>query len=379
MSSYNVAVVQVVQVVPIDVEFKGISVTAESIKGNESETLNLLYIELIEINNDLDIYGNVIKKLERHNEINHLFEKLVTLHQSIYVKSTVDEKKTLLLQLKADIDHYEAELLKLFMASNRNFINEEIMIEEHRSDKLKREINMLVEKVKFIEPNYQFNFDIQQEVHRLELIHDEIKVVYVKLKKQKLLKEELLTLVSKIDNPDLKEKVFIFLQKVEIEREEYLRLKEEIRTYHQHQEKSEKRKVITHIVIDGLQSLGYEIVDEDKERLKAQEEVLIDLEDDYKLKVIFQENNSYKIRFIKQVLEGSELSQNEQQRDKEVLTKWCREYDTLVEFLAQNGLEVTHKIKLEPDVEDIEYVVVPNIERQPKSTKQEKLMSQNVS
>lgn len=255
-----------VAVVTIGVKFGGVFVTTENMKGNKREILRLLRMELIEINQDLDIYGNVIKKLERHNEMNHLFEKLVTLHQSIYLKSTVDERKTLLLQLKADIDHYEVEyeveLLKLFMASNSSFINEEILIEEHRSDKLKREINMVIEKVKFIEPNYRFNFDINQEVYRLELIYDEIKVAYVKLKKQKLLKEELLALVSEIDNPDLKEKVFIFFQKVEIEREEYLHLKQEIKAYHQNQEKNEERKMIANIVIDGLQSLGYEIIDE---------------------------------------------------------------------------------------------------------------------
>jgi len=325
------------------------------------DEFNMLLIELKEITKESDIYADIIEKLEESHELKNEFKKLKILQQRVKEEPTITKRRAILLELKKDIECYEKRAFSLFMERSSSNIKEEIFKEEHKSQKLKIEINIIVEKLKLLEPNYQFKFNIKEDSSRLELIKDELKVAYAKIKKSKILKDRLLELISDIDNPDLNAKVSHLSLQTELTKAQYKEISNEIKLYKEQEKNREDSELIIDNVVGGLQELGYEIVDEDIEKLKNQKEVLIDIDQEYKLKVTLKDS-SYKIRFIKHIFNDIEPSQNEKQRDMEIMTKWCGDYDRLLEILAQNGLAVEHKIKLEPDIDDIEYVVVESQE-----------------
>jgi hypothetical protein len=356
MQKYNTSIYKILSSEEID--RKEIQQRVSKIR----EECNRLRIELQEIEKELSIYNETIDTLEKSDKMRGEFNKIVALHRSIKNQSTILKRKELLRELKEQIEQYETKSFELFMQNSSTQIEEELFIEEHKSQKIKREIVMVVEKIKIVEPSYLFELDIEQESSRLELIKDEVKVIYAKIKKSKLLKDKILDLVQGINNPDLDSKVSLFVSKSQVTQTEYKQLTQEIESYIADTKAKEQQELIVNNVIGGLKELGYEIVDEDIERLKAKEEVLIDIDEEYKLKVILVDN-SYKIRFIKHLSSQTEPTQTEQQRDMEVMKKWCGDYDKLLQFLAQNGLGVEHKIKLEPDVDDIEYVVVESKEK----------------
>jgi hypothetical protein len=356
MQKYNTSIYKILS--SEEVDRKEIQQRVSKIR----EECNRLRIELQEIEKELSIYNETIDTLEKSDKMRGEFENIVALHRSIKNQSTILKRKELLRELKEQIEQYETKSFELFMQNSSTQIEEELFIEEHKSQKIKREIVMVVEKIKIVESSYLFEFDIEQESSRLELIKDEVKVVYAKIKKSKLLKDKILDWVQGINNPDLDSKVSLFVSKVQVTQSEYKQLTQEIESYIADTKAKEQQELIVNNVIGGLKELGYEIVDEDIERLKAKEEVLIDIDEKYKLKVILVDN-SYKIRFIKHLSSQTEPTQTEQQRDIEVMKKWCGDYDKLLQFLAQNGLAVEHKIKLEPDMDDIEYVVVESEEK----------------
>jgi len=324
--------------------------------SNIREKLKSIELELKEIAKESDIYAEIIEKLEESNELKNELIELKILQQRIKEEPTITKRRAILVELKKDIECYEKRAFSIFMEQNSSNIKEEIFEKEHKSQKLKREIVIIVEKLKILEPNYQFKFNIKEENSRLELIKDELKIVYAKFKKSKLFKDSLVEMRKSIDSFDLSLKIGSLL-KSELTPQQYGEIKDEIMNHIIKQKAKEEKELILNNVVGGLKELGYEIVEEAVEQLKAQKEVVIDIDKEYKLKVTLKESG-YNIRFIKHLFNSLEPTQNERQRDREVMTKWCGDYDRLIEILAQNGLAIEHKIKLEPDIDDITYIVI---------------------
>ena len=323
------------------------------------EKLNFLKVECKEIDKELELYETIIEDLEQPKSLNKLFQKIVKLHKSIYNPANIESKKSQINHLKEEIEHYKDRLFEQYIVTyGLDNIEEEKIEEEHKSNKIRQEIEISIEKLTMLKPNYQFKFDIEKDSsNRLELIRDNIKIEYANAKKEKSLKDRLSELNSEIDNPDLDLKVTMFIEKEGFNFEEYEQLKQEIEAYQAQEEYRAENELIVDEVIQNLKEIGYTIVDEKEKQLKELQTVNIDIDDGYKLKVNFKSDNSFKIKFIRHVSSDYGLTSYDKQKDREMISKWCSDYDNLVALLAQNGLVVEHKIRLEPDAEDVEYIV----------------------
>ena len=321
------------------------------------EKLNLLKVECKEIDKELEIYQTVIEQLEQPKSLAEPFQKIIKFYKSISEATEIKTKKSLLNQLKEEIEGYKDRLFEQYIVTHGLDIEEEKIVEEHKSNKIRQEIEINLEKLMVLKPNYQFRFDVEKERDRLELIRDNIKIEYAQAKKDKSFKDRLSELISGIDNPDLSSKVALFIKKDNFKLDEYEQLKQEIEAYQAQEQYQAENKLIADEVIRNLKELGYTIVDEEEKRLKELKTVYIDIDDGYKLKVNFRSDNSFKIKFIRYVSGDYSPTSYDKQKDIDMVSKWSNDYDKLVELLAQNGLAVEQKIRLEPDGEDVEYVV----------------------
>lgn len=322
------------------------------------ERLNLLKVEYKEIDKELEIYQTIIEQLEQPKSLDKPFQKILKLHKSIANSADIKTKKSLLNSLKEEIESYKDRVFEQYIIAHRlDDIKEEKIVEQHKSDKIRQEIEINLEKLTALKPNYQFPFDIEKESDRLELIRDNLKIEYAQAKKEKSFKDKLSELSSGIDNPDLNSKVALFIEKECFNLDEYEQLKQEIEAYQTQEQHKAENELIADEVIRNLKELGYTIVDEEKKRLKESKTVYIDIDNGYKLKVNFKSDNSFKIKFIRYVSSGYTPTSYDKQKDEEMVSKWSSDYDKLIALLAQNGLAIEHKIRLEPNGEDVEYVV----------------------
>ena len=332
------------------------------------EKLNLLTVECKEINKELEIYQTIIEQLEQPKPLDEPFQKIIKLHKSIAKSTDIKTKKSLLNHLKEEIESYKDRLLEQYIITHGlDNIEEDKIEEEHKSNKIRQEIEISLEKLIVLNPNYQFTFDMEKERDRLELIRDNIKIEYAQAKKEKSFKDRLSELSSGIDNPDLNSKVALFIKKEHFNLDEYKQLKQEIETHQAQEQYQAENELIADEVIRNLKELGYTIVDEEKKRLKESKTVYIDIDDGYKLKVNFKSNNSFKIKFIRYISSDYSPTSYDKQKDEEMVSKWSNDYDKLIALLAQNGLAIEHKIRLEPNGEDVEYVVQEEEELKEKS------------
>ena len=101
--------------------------------------------------------------------------------------------------------------------------------------------------------------------------------------------------------------------------------------------------------------MGYKVDTEEYDydsilgKLFDNEEVHFDTEfNEYKIRVKINENNQLITRMIKYVEEGKvSASSYEKQKEEEVVKKWCKNYDNLLIYFAENGIDLDVTLRKE--------------------------------
>ena len=113
--------------------------------------------------------------------------------------------------------------------------------------------------------------------------------------------------------------------------------------------------------------LGYEVFEDNSEimeKLENGEIIYLDTqESEYKV-MLKVANNSLTTRFVKIVASQKakeSISEYQKQQDKEQAKKWCNSYDKLNLLMQKNGVSLNQKLRIEPNDEDILYIVDKNM------------------
>ena len=196
-----------------------------------------------------------------------------------------------------------------------------------------------------------------QDVNRVQVIKEEIKLRYIK-NKEKFLKSE-----------ELKERIKWAYASMPVEelRDEFEKLtsqdfvsekqyddfiKKMVQTYENVSKLYERyRQKLVQAVACELQKQGYSTMNEDAmERLLKGEVIELNTPfgEDYALRVKFDKNELL-IRFVRYVDNENALTEYEKEKDIAIGKSWCATFENVKELLRQNGLLLENKYRVEPE------------------------------
>ena len=271
------------------------------------QKLGLLNLELGDIEREILFLRDIIVNLREDGDLKNELERLNHIQSS-------QKRKEALELLKEKIKSHKKDELDSSNAKQAYEEKRRRVKEQNRQEAWVEKIGMMVEKIRVLEPDYKLKFDLEKQRDRLSMIANNLVVEYNKIKRERVKEEE---------GPIVEE---------------------------------EEHSIAT-TMISNLKKLGYEIVDEDIERFKEQEEIYIPIPhtDGYKFRIGFN-GEKYKVKFVRFV--GSDYSENlyEKQRDQEVANEWCGDYSKFVGLLEESGILVEHTLKV--GLEAIEYLEV---------------------
>ena len=240
----------------------------------------------------------------------------------------------------------KAERKKMLLEEARNsafvYYNKLTKISSEEAQKVKP----LVEEIEKVE-----------DINRVEILLDEIKLRYVRAREEYLkseqLKEKIKHAYIAVPMPQVREEAERLLSKELVREDEYEEFINKvvslgIETLENYQKM--KRKA-AEIVSKKLSDEGYSTLNEDLMDRLLQGDV-VELKtpygDDYALRVKLTDE-TLAVRFIRYVDSLENLSEYERQKDIEIGKKWCKTYEELRQILKQNGLLITNKHRIEPE------------------------------
>lgn len=196
-----------------------------------------------------------------------------------------------------------------------------------------------------------------EDINRVEVLLDEIKLRYIKAREEYLkseqLKEKIKHAYIAVPLPQVKEEAERLLSKELVREDEYEEFMNKVislgiqtlENYHKQQRKAAE------IVAKKLSAEGYSTLNEDLMDKLLQGDV-VELKtpygDDYALRVKLTDE-TLAVRFIRYVDDLENLSEYERQKDIEIGKKWCKTYEELRQILKENGLLVSNKHRIEPE------------------------------
>ena len=233
------------------------------------------------------------------------------------------------------------------------------------STSIKKDIEKLCSKIKAFYSGPEVEKILSQieeaDDYKLSLIYEELKLTYIKVKEQSLYKEEIENLLEKLKHVGSEEasrlvtKGHKLLAQDVINKSEYeIFYREAFKTIMQY---TSKKPILIDHMLSKLRELGYTIIEDDVE---IKEGEVIELRtpygEDYILKVKVQDGKII-TKFVKVLEEERELSTYEKERDVYTAKKWCGDFDTLLEKLKEEGVEIDVKARVEPEERGIDYEV----------------------
>ncbi|MHB8881896.1 MAG: hypothetical protein ACYC69_10370 [Thermodesulfovibrionales bacterium] len=132
------------------------------------------------------------------------------------------------------------------------------------------------------------------------------------------------------------------------------------------EEDSERKRLrdrLAQKIKGGLEGLGYAVISEgdDLESLENEKIVYLDTRwEDYKVMMRLSEGQELVTRLVKVVPTEADMvnmSEYQKQKDIEVAKQWCKDYDEFLGRLGSEGIGFNVKLRKEPDVENVFYVV----------------------
>jgi len=197
----------------------------------------------------------------------------------------------------------------------------------------------------------------ENEIGRVEFLTEELEFRYVKAKehylKTQLLKDEILAIYKTLEDEQLREIAEGLLNKEtlnEADYEHFVRLVNLSVLGKRSQVQDVKEKLIS-LISEELQKNGYKSVDEDlMERLERGEVVELQspFGEDYVIRMKI-DGETVAIRFIRYVESEDAISEYEREKDISIGKKWCEMSKHIKDVLAQNGIFLETKHRIEPE------------------------------
>ena len=233
------------------------------------------------------------------------------------------------------------------------------------STSIKEDIEKLCSKIKVFYSGFEIEKILSQiedaDGYKLSLTYEELKLTYIKVKEQSLYREEIESLLKKLKHIGSEEASRLITIGRKLLTQNVIN-KSEYETFYREafkvimQDASKKPITIGH-VLSKLCELGYTIIGDDAE---IKEGKVIELRtpygEDYILKVRVQDGK-ITTKFVRVLEEERELSTYEKERDVYTAKKWCGDFDTLLEKLKEEGINVEVKARVEPEERGIDYEV----------------------
>lgn len=261
---------------------------------------------------------------------------------------------------------------------------------KNKSQHFKNEIKIFAKKLKDYDSDIyksieKLIFEANEESfeQRLEIIKNQVKLKYGQVKEMTVLtniyKNDLekakLLITNYKNNNNLIEEINLKLGNKYINKAEFYELSAKIREFIIFSErevfqKTQKQELIQNIS-KSLNILGYEVINNDEEsileKLKMGEILYFDTQwENYKVLVRINQQDEIATRLVKLVAsekDKNHISSYQKQKDQEIAKSWCKDYDKFIESLQKNGIDISVKLRKEPEQEDIQYIVDNKIQK----------------
>ncbi len=293
-------------------------------KMKEFSSINSLVKKMNSINNIETLY----KKFNLEHNIGKSISLDGIIEDKIIIKKKEDKKTILLKEIKKYCDE-----LRVFDKNSLNSLDN--LIDESKGEKIYTErLSLIRDQIKLSLYNTKENYKntslyksiLKGQIELLKII-DKSQFAYI-LEQQIISKLEFETVNSNIEEI-LKKNGSILEEKT-------------------------KEDFVTKLA-KQLENMGYKVDTEEYDydsilgKLFDNEEVHFDTEfNEYKIRVKINENNQLITRMIKYVEEGKvSASSYEKQKEEEVVKKWCKNYDNLLIYFAENGIDLDVTLRKE--------------------------------
>lgn len=208
----------------------------------------------------------------------------------------------------------------------------------------------------------------ERYLQRLEMVRDNIKVRYGKLKEAAawtfVYKETLSRIREKVASFEDSRKLLAvmgqIMDKRHIDRNEYESILKRATEFIMG---AEMKRAMASKLRQNLEALGYSVIggDETENGLEKEEVVYLDTRwEHYKVMARFSGDGELSTRIVRVVSSEEEkrsVSTYQRQKDKEIAKQWCSDYDLFLEDLRHNGFVTDIKLRKEPDTEEVMYIV----------------------
>lgn len=304
------------------------------------------------------VSGRLRKEFDKALEIESLIEKrkrLLDIEKRLASVKSADDKGP-------EIERSEEERFKSVRAAAPNSpliaeINEYAEMIRNIDDHVYMEISPLLNGV-----------DGERYLQRLEMVRDNMKVRYGKLKEDtawtSVYKETLSRIREKVasfeDSRELLAVMGQIMDKRHIDKNEYESV---LRRATEFIIGAEMKQDTASMLRQNLESLGYSVIggDERGSGLEKEEVVYLDTRwEGYKVLARFNVEGELSTRIVRVVSSEEEkisVPTYQRQKDREIAKQWCSDYDRFLDNLRHNGFAADMKLRKEPDTEEVMYIV----------------------
>lgn len=212
----------------------------------------------------------------------------------------------------------------------------------------------------------------ERYLQRLEMVRDNIKVRYGKVKEDaawtSVYKETLCKIREKVASFENSRELLAIMGQImderHIDKNEYESI---LKRATEFIIGAEMKRETASRLRQNLEGLGYSVIggDETGSGIEKEEVVYLDTRwDGYKVLAKFTVDGELSTRIVRVVSseeEKSSVSTYQRQKDKEIARQWCKDYDRFLENLRYEGLATDIKLRKEPDTEEVIYIIDKNI------------------
>lgn len=352
---------------------------------NQPAEFDNLFIDLINrVNNHITKYKILARQVNGIYSTHGTNKK--ALYQSLLEIQDLPEeiKKYAKKELDKIILEFEKVVLEDFdkrlKEYSKNLI-ETKPIQKEKKDTLKETKEKVKNFAKFIESidkeYYQEHISNLVErvekasgVQEVELLFDEIKLRYLKLKKEKIesevYREEINRILEQVESEEHRREIERILSQRVITKEDYSRALK-IHTESMLEE-AKKPKMEAKNVLDTLSELGYNIITQDNYGVFYFD---TPYGEEYKIRLKF-EGDGFTIQFVRIIdVEEKELSEYEKEVDMRKAKEFCKSLDSIFEYLEREyGIMLDITRRIEPE-ERMFYIKMQDLPEAVKEKKKE--------
>ncbi|MBN2825289.1 MAG: hypothetical protein JXQ76_08200, partial [Campylobacterales bacterium] len=338
--------------------------TIYHLKELESETLE-------EMNKKIERITQEFEAVEKDEALHEKADKMSEIKQNLTGEfASWEDKYSLVSQYQATLDSYKKELKALAVQKGIEKLIEGIEEEEAAiltpTQKLMAAINEFKEKIKKYDSTYNRFADIAtQSKEKLQMVLDSIKLDYGKAKEaaiwSAIYKEDLAKLARLELGDGMHNKITTLQNQDSITKEAFKSIADEI---NQIILEKQERAILIEALKENLNGMGYSVVNENESLAKLEngEIVYVDTEDEeYKIMLKLNPQTMDITTRIVRVVATSEEKENvssyQKEKDLEASKKWCSSYDKLTHLLKINGIEINTTLRIEPEYDDMTYIV----------------------